>query len=68
MRKLFSLFLAIVATTTLWAYDFQSGDLYYNITRRPLSTTNEHNAQRFATTAQITNDACIWTNTPSANS
>ena len=26
------LFLALVATTSLWAYDFQSGDLYYNIT------------------------------------
>ena len=26
------LFLALLATTTLWAYDFQSGDLYYNIT------------------------------------
>ena len=32
MRKLFSLFLALVATTSLRAYDFQSGDLYYNIT------------------------------------
>ena len=26
------LFLALLSTTTLWAYDFQSGDLYYNIT------------------------------------
>ena len=26
------LFLALLTTTTLWAYDFQSGDLYYNIT------------------------------------
>ena len=26
------LFFALLATTTLWAYDFQSGDLYYNIT------------------------------------
>ena len=26
------LFLALLATTTLWAYDFQSGDFYYNIT------------------------------------
>ena len=26
------LFLTLLATTTLWAYDFQSGDLYYNIT------------------------------------
>ena len=32
MRKLFLLFWALLATTTLWAYDFQSGDLYYNIT------------------------------------
>ena len=26
------LFLALVATTTLWAYDFQSGNLYYELT------------------------------------
>ena len=32
MKKIFSLFLALVATICLWAYDFQSGDLYYNIT------------------------------------
>ena len=32
MRKLFSFFVALIATTALWAYDFQSGDLYYNIT------------------------------------
>ena len=32
MRKFFLLFWAFLATTTLWAYDFQSGDLYYNIT------------------------------------
>ena len=32
MRKLFFLLVAIFATTCLWAYDFQSGDLYYNIT------------------------------------
>ena len=32
MRKLFLLFVALLATTCLWAYDFQSGDLYYNIT------------------------------------
>ncbi len=25
-------FLALLTTTSLWAYDFQSGDLYYNIT------------------------------------
>ena len=32
MRKLFSIIMALLATTCLWAYDFQSGDLYYNIT------------------------------------
>ena len=32
MRKLFFLFLALVATTSLWAQTFQVGDLYYKIT------------------------------------
>ena len=32
MKKLFFLFLAFVATTSLWAQTFQVGDLYYNIT------------------------------------
>ena len=32
MRKLFSLFVALLATTALWAQRFQVGDLYYNIT------------------------------------
>ena len=32
MKKLFFLFMSFLATTCLWAYDFQSGDLYYNIT------------------------------------
>ena len=32
MRKNFLLFMALLATSYLWAYDFQSGDLYYNIT------------------------------------
>ena len=31
MRKLFSIFVALLAATSLWAYDFQAGDLYYNI-------------------------------------
>lgn len=31
MRKLFILFFVFLATTALWAYDFQSGDLYYNV-------------------------------------
>ena len=32
MKKIFTFILAFVATTCLWAYDFKSGDLYYNIT------------------------------------
>lgn len=32
MKKLLSLFVALLAATSLWAYDFQAGDLYYNIT------------------------------------
>ena len=32
MRKLFLLFVALLATTALRAYDFKSGDLYYKIT------------------------------------
>lgn len=32
MRKLFLLSVAIFAITALWAYDFKSDDLYYNIT------------------------------------
>ena len=32
MRKLFSLFVALLATTPLWAYNFKSGELYYYIT------------------------------------
>ena len=30
MRKLFFLFLALVATTSLWAHDFKVGGIYYN--------------------------------------
>ena len=30
--RLGGVLLALLATTCLWAYDFQSGDLYYNIT------------------------------------
>ena len=32
MKKLFTLFLALVATTALWAYDFQVNSICYNIT------------------------------------
>ena len=36
--KLFSLFVALFATTALWGIDFQSGDLLYNITSRSAKT------------------------------
>ena len=32
MKKFFTLFLTLMTSVILWAYDFQSGDLYYNIT------------------------------------
>ena len=35
------LILALLATTSLWAYDFQSGDLYYNITSDTVPYTVE---------------------------
>ena len=31
MKKVITFLLALVATNTLWAYDFKAGDLYYNI-------------------------------------
>lgn len=31
MKKIFTLLFAIMATTCLWAWDFKSGDLFYNI-------------------------------------
>ena len=46
MRKLFSLLLALLATTTLWAYDFKSGDLYYNITSSSAPYTVEVTYER----------------------
>ena len=41
MKKIFSIFLTLVITNTLWAYDFKSGDLYYNITNRSAPFTVE---------------------------
>ena len=32
MKQIFTILVALLATTNLWAYDFRSGDLYYNIT------------------------------------
>ena len=31
MKKILTLILALLATTSLWAFDFQYEDLYYNI-------------------------------------
>ena len=59
MKKIFTLILAIVATTTLWAYDFPSGDLYYNITSDTTvevtskSSSDPHNEGVTFTTATI---------------
>ena len=39
--RLCGLLFALLATTTLWAYDFQSGDLYYNITSNSAPYTVE---------------------------
>ncbi len=32
MKRFFLLWMSFILTTVLWAYNFQSGDLYYNIT------------------------------------
>ena len=54
MRKLFSLFLALVATTSLWAQTFQVGDLYYKITSSSEPYTVEvTEAERSITSAVI---------------
>ena len=47
MKKILSLILALVVTTTLWAYDFQSGDLYYNITSKSEPYTVEVTFQKY---------------------
>ena len=58
MKKLFFLFLALVATTSLWAYDFQVGDLYYNITSKTtveVTYLEEYSSENYSglTTATI---------------
>ena len=67
MEKIFTLILAFVATTTLWAYDFQSGDFYYNITSSSEPYTvevtfqNEWSSDNYAglTTATIPENVTI---------
>ncbi len=39
--KLFTLLVALFATTNLWAYDFQCGDFYYNI----INTSQPHEVE-----------------------
>ena len=56
MRKLF-LFLVAISATTLWAYDFQSGDLYYNITSSSKPYTVE---VTYKTKEYTTNDYPIF--------
>ena len=46
MRKLFFLFLALVATTSLWAQRIQVGDLYYYITSSSAPYTVEVTTQK----------------------
>ena len=48
MKKLFTLLLALVAITALWAYDFQSGDLYYRITSNSAPYTVEVTYQHYS--------------------
>lgn len=55
MRKLFTLFVALVATTSLWAYDFKSGDLYYNITSSVEPYTVEVTYQHYSSSFNYTN-------------
>ena len=40
MRKLFTLFVALLATTCLWAQCFQVGDLYYQVVNRVIPHVN----------------------------
>jgi hypothetical protein len=50
MKKLFFLLFSALCTLTTWAYDFQSGDLYYNITS---DTTVEVTYQEYDQTETI---------------
>ncbi len=52
--RLCGLLFALLATTTLWAYDFRSGDLYYNITSSSVPyTVKVSDAVSSITTATI---------------
>lgn len=74
MKRLLSLFVAILATTALWAYDFKYGDLCYNITSSsypytvevtyevsPASTGNNYyNLQTATIPPQVSNNGITY--------
>ena len=69
MRKLFFLFVALLATTSLWAYDFQSGDLHYTITSSSAPYTVEVDfAERSITSAIIPSTVTYYGTTYSVTS
>ena len=63
MRKLFSLFLALVATTTLWASNFKSGDLYYTITSSSAPYTVEVSGKVSSITSAIIPETVTYNGT-----
>ena len=72
MKRLLSLFVAILATTALWAYDFKYGDLYYKITSSSYPHTvevtyevaptnnNYHNLQTANIPPQVSNNGITY--------
>lgn len=45
MKRLLSFWMALLATTALWAYDFKVGDLYYIVTSSQSPSTVEVSKQ-----------------------
>ena len=54
MRKLFSLFVALLAITNLHAYNFKSGDLFYTITSDSTVEVASPNNQNYLTISSLT--------------
>ena len=63
MRKLLSLFLALVATASLWAQTFQVGDLYYNITSSSAPYTVEVSDAVWSITSAIIPETVTYNGT-----
>lgn len=64
MRKLFSFILALMATTSLWAQSFQSGDLWYSITSNStveVTRDNYSNLTIVTIPETVTNDGTTYT-------